>query len=261
MKMTTTYRWAILASAFVLSVPAVAGVITNPDDPRTWQGAGVGTFANLIYGADNAVNRQKVVDEELLDDSIFNPTGFTAAKRVRGGSNSGRSLDTTGTGSYDYVLEGGNLSDYSDFIDDKWFQSNGRPGETVFDLGGPSSYVAVFPTIDHGPLPQEAIESTVYLSNTPDIASSWVQAKYVRVYLEGFHNNLGIKWDGFTYVVTTPDKSYFRYASIIHGGPGALFDDGDDEINGLLGLQAVPEPASLLLLGFGAACVARRKKK
>ena len=29
-----------------------ANFLTNPDDPRNWQGAAVGTFAQLIYGAD-----------------------------------------------------------------------------------------------------------------------------------------------------------------------------------------------------------------
>ena len=52
----------------------------------------------------------------------------------------------------------------------------------------------------------------------------------------------------------------FRFASIIHGGPSALRDDGDDEINGLLGLRGdftpeppneTPEPASILLTGLG----------
>ena len=51
----------------------------------------------------------------------------------------------------------------------------------------------------------------------------------------------------------------------IHGGPGALQSDGDDEINGVMGLQAnfqpppVPEPGTLLLFGLGAAALARRR--
>lgn len=253
---TFTIVLALACSAFALANP-----VTDPNDPRNWQGANVGTFASLIYGSDTLANRQQIIADELLDDSIFNTSGFTPASLVRGAGTTGRSLDLTGTGGYDYLLEGTPGAQAANTIDDLWFQSGNAPGDTVFDLGALSSYCAVFPVIDHGPLPQEAIESTVYLSNTPDIANSWVQAKFVKVYLEGFQPNKGILWDGFTYVVTTPDKSLFRYASIMHGGPGALQSDGDDEINGLLGLRAVPEPTSLLVLSAGVVVLARKRRK
>lgn len=258
--MKLVYHVLVLGGCVATSV-AQAALLTDPNDSRTWQDAGVGTFAQLIYGSDTLANRQQIIDDQLLDDSIFNPTGFTAATAVRGINTVGHSTDLTGTGSYDYVVDGSGDVTYANEIDNKWFQSGGAPGDTVFDLGGLSSYVAVFPTIDHGPLPLEAIESTVFLSNTPNDASSWVQAKYTRVFLEGFHSNLGIKWDGFTYVVTTPDKSLFRYASIMHGGPGALQSDGDDEINGMLGLQAVPEPGTYAVLGLGTLLLLKRRKK
>jgi hypothetical protein len=56
---------------------------------------------------------------------------------------------------------------------------------------------------------------------------------------------LGIKWDGFVYAVGTGTSDKFRYASIIHGGPGALINDGDDEINGVLGLDVNFRPPSV----------------
>ena len=64
-------------AAFAASLPAQAALITDPNDPRTWQGAGVGTFAQLFYGADNLANRTLVVNNKLLDDSFFNASGFT----------------------------------------------------------------------------------------------------------------------------------------------------------------------------------------
>ena len=48
----------------------------------------------------------------------------------------------------------------------------------------------------------------------------------------------------------------FRYASIIHGGPGALINDGDNEINGILGTGAdftIPEPTGFMILAVGLA--------
>ncbi|MBL8088043.1 MAG: PEP-CTERM sorting domain-containing protein [Chthonomonas sp.] len=250
----------VLACALVSACAANATLLTNPDDPRTWQGASVGTFAELYFGSNTLANRQQVITQGLLDDGLFNASGFTAASLLRGGGTAGRSLDNTGTGSYDYVIEG-TVPVAANSIDDKWFQSDGQVGQTVFDLGGLSSFCAVFPVIDHGPLPQESIESTVYLSNDHNDPASWVQAKVVRVWLEGFHPILGVHWDGFTYVVTTPNQTPFRYASIIHGGPGALISDGDDEINGLMGLRTVPEPSTLFAFGGLVAFLATRRKK
>ncbi|MFW5426864.1 MAG: VPLPA-CTERM sorting domain-containing protein, partial [Methylophagaceae bacterium] len=125
----------------------------------------------------------------------------------------------------------------------------------VWDFGYNASKAAVFNSIDHGPLPGEAIESTVYLSNDQ---INWTEAVVERVWMEGFHSNTGILWDGFVYAVGTGTTDTFRFASVIWGGPGALRSDGDNEINGLLGLDnnfqvpnAVPIPAAIWLFGSG----------
>jgi len=247
----------ISVAALSAAVVSHATLVTDPNDPRNWQGATVGTFAQMIYGADTLANRTAVVTSGLLDDSHFDSTGFTAAHLLFGAQGSGTSLDLTGTGSYDYVTPG--PANAGDLIDEHWIQTSGTIGGTVWDLGGDSSYAAIMPTIDHGPLPQEALESTVYLSNDQ---INWVQASTVRVSLEGFHANHGIVWDGFTFVVTTPNHDLFRYASIIHGGPGSYWSDGDNEINGVLGLRGVvPEPSSLMAFGSLAAMTILRRRR
>ena len=247
---------------------AMAALITDPDDPRSWQGATVGTFANLIYGSDTLANRQQVVDNQLLDDGLFDFTGATAATMIStvGLGIPGRSLDTTGTGSYAWDRPGGTNEAAGNAIDNLWVQTGNGIGDAVWDLGAPSTKAAIFNTIDHGPLPGEAIEATVYLSNDQ---VTWTQAVTERVWLEGFELNLGILWDGFAYAVGTGTNDTFRYASIIWGGPGALLSDGDNEINGVLGLDSdftpsvVPVPAAVWLFGtalVGFVGFSRRRK-
>ena len=69
----------------------------------------------------------------------------------------------------------------------------------VFDLGGPSNKVVLFPINDHGPQPCESVEYTVYLTDNPlsrELIDSptttgadpkkWNRAKLSRLFLEGW---------------------------------------------------------------------------
>jgi len=199
----------LAAAALLLSQSALGALVTNPNDPRTWQGAHVGTFADLFFTGDNAANRQQVVDNALLDDSIFNTAGFTAAPLIQCNgcitppTQAGKSLDTTGTGSYGYIYPSDQDRAFGgSHIDQYWIQTGNIIGGAVWDLGPNASTAVIFNTIDHGPLPQEAIESTVYLSNDQ---LNWVEAETQRVWLEGYLSITGILWDGFVYAVGTPN--------------------------------------------------------
>jgi hypothetical protein len=268
-------RTLVPIAAILLAQSAHAALITDPNDPRNWQGATVGTFAALFYGADTLANRQQVVNNQLLDDGIFNPAGFTAAPLIQcvacitsNPAQSGRSLDTDGTlaDPYAYVFPGpANRATAASNIDQDWIQTGNLIGGAVWDLGPNASTAVIFNTIDHGPLPQEAIESTVYLSNA--VAGPWTEAATKRVWLEGYLANLDVLWDGFVYAVGTTSGENFRYASITWGGPGALLNDGDNEINGVMGAtgtftppNGAPEPGTLALFAAAllAACFRRR---
>jgi len=254
--MKTLIKLSVACLFITLAMPTQAVLVTNPNDPRSWQGATVGTFANLYFGADNATTRQQVIDAQLLDDGIFDTTGYSAATLISPGGTGGclgTSFDTSGTGSYAYSCNNSDVYATANSIDNTWFQTSGVVGNTVFDLGFDATKAALFNVIDHGPIPQESIESTVYLSND---LSTWTQAVVERVWLEGFESNTNILWDGFTYAVGTGTSDTFRYASVTWGGPGALIADGDNEINGLMGLRAdytqnIPEPSALVLLSLG----------
>lgn len=258
----------VLLLSTLLLVPRIAGSapITDPDDPRTWQGASIETF-RVLFGY---ATRQDLVNANLLDDGVFPPTaaysttfvlpsapcgtqpaGIAAPTYI--GTVQGCSGYSNDPASYAYSCGGATVEEYGargNCLDMWWLQDGGDgdvPTGNVWDLGGPSNQTAVFPIIDHGPLPQEAIEYTVYLSNNPnattvgtDGSTQWVLATLDKVYLEGWIST----WiaDGFTTVWRLGGGQTFRYVNVVSGGVGSIQHDGDDEIDTVIGLTSGGEP-------------------
>ncbi|MEZ4302193.1 MAG: DNRLRE domain-containing protein, partial [Polyangiaceae bacterium] len=260
---------AALSVVAGLAARAEALPLTSPSDPRNWQGATITTFKNLYGFASN----QAVIDAGLLDDGVFptcmdlaafpGPTGAPCGPHTACMTKA-TVISTAVTGcsgysyqasSWAYTCGGATQADFNErgrCLDMWWIQDTGNNDlnksiTTVWDLGGPSNQVAVFPIIDHGPMPQEAIEYTVYLSNNPaavvagaDGTTQWVKAQIVKVYLEGWHP--GWIADGFTTVWQLPGGQTFRYVAVPAGGPDALVVDGDHELDTVLGLTFGGEP-------------------
>ncbi len=256
----------LLASTLVLPRVAPAAPITDPNDPRSWQGATLETFTFLLGFASN----EALVAAGILDDGVFpntatyastfslanspcltSPPGITPPTYI--GLVQGCSGYSYIPANYGYTCGGASLPDYAArgrCLDMWWIQDLGDGDVTtanLWDLGGPANQVAVFPIIDHGPLPQEAIEYSVFLSNNPnattvglDGSTQWVAAKLDKVYLEGWIST----WiaDGFTTVWRLPGGQTFRYVNVTSGGPASLQHDGDDEIDTVIGLTSGGEP-------------------
>ncbi len=272
--MKTATKVLLLSVMLVSARPSIAAPITNPADPRVWQGATLETFRSLLGYA----TLQDLVNANILDDAIYPvtaayastfslpstpcgsfPTGLVSSYIGQVQGCSGYSYNPA---NYDYTCGGATLSDYSDrgrCLDMWWIQDGGDGDLTsgnVWDLGGQSNQVAVFPIVDHGPLPQEAIEYTVYLSNDPNATvegpdgnTQWVYAALDKVYLEGWIST----WvaDGFTTVWRLPGAQTFRYVNVVSGGRGAIHRDGDDEIDTVIGLTTGGDPVPVSGTSWG----------
>lgn len=97
--------------------------------------------------------------------------------------------------------------------DDRWVQIETTPG--FWDLSTPTSSVFLFPSIDHGPVPYEGVESTVWGSNDPNATfpDNWTLGTLTTIYNEG-RVNLGTprESDDFASLWTFPGT--FRYIAV-----------------------------------------------
>jgi hypothetical protein len=254
----------------LLQLPAHASLITGPSDPNytlAFQGASAQTF-NTVYGftvgtgpGDLKVDTGTFTDPAGLIFGTMYSTGiFPAAgdtfDKIGFGYNCCNEDPATNANARDYKWlqsGGGNTSG---------LQSNDHPWSgTIWDLGGQANQAVVFPIIDHGPLPVEAIEYTVYLTNNPNSTNlaDWSLALLDTVYMQGWEPDTIALADGFTTVWRLPNNQTFRYVSVEAVGSQALppyFGD-EDEIDAVAGLTAegqsvaAPEPGSLMLLACG----------
>jgi hypothetical protein len=276
MRNLLTLRRATLAAALTLSVGATDALadtcLTNPGD----------TVGNPIFGATVATFIGLGIDPTVtcISNSLWtDPAGFVLGNYVSGAEGAGFGYDPTTLGAYNGATLGGAAGNANgrDFY---WVQDTGNGGTfngavggapshgIVWDLGGQANQVAIFVFVDHGPVPQEVLENTAWLSNDPNAADSgWTQASLTHVYGAGWSPDPNIA-DGFVAVYQLPSSATFRYVSVTWGGPGAIQRDGDNEIDAVGGLTeqgggvgGVPEPASALLVGLGLLALGAIRRK
>jgi len=144
----------------------------------------------------------------------------------------------------------GNANTNGDALDGWWSQIFSDGG--WWDLGSAYSSVAVFSSQDHGPYPAEGIEYYLYGTNTLwDNTSLSAAATINCVYLDGWraHNPNedvnGNGWQGDDVSATFHFDNSYRYVKLVAWGGGSFDEPEIDAV------AAVPEPATLFLLGAG----------
>lgn len=251
---------ALLGAGFIATAIAAPCLTNGSDvvgDPVF--GATVNTFVGLGINPNNTC---------IENGTWVDPSGFSLGSYVKGASSKGAGIDNTVLGSYGGYA--GTLAQAANGRDHAWVQNtapNANPGGVagsapsqgiVWDLGGQANQLAVFVFVDHGPVPGEVLENTVWLSNNPNAADvGWIQATLVHVYGDGWSPGSSIS-DGFVAVYQLANQATFQYASVTWGGPGAIVRDGDNEIDAVGGLNfqgggLIPEPTSLALVGLALA--------
>ncbi len=153
------------------------------------------------------------------------PEPFACGTYVRGGENSGYQTDPA---TYDYAMPSPlGISGAGTFADHHWVHSTGT-AFVVFDMGAPVPAAFYIPSIDHGPIPGEAIEATLYgTNNLADAETLWEAGTISDIYVQGVFP----AWISDDYSTRWTFSQSYRYIGIIHGGPGAIVDDGDAEID------------------------------
>jgi hypothetical protein len=277
--MSPKFHLVLTTSLLLLANSAHAAFITGPADPdyaTAFQGASAATFAGLGFTIGTGPTDLKVSIGTYTD-----PSGLIFGNMIAANASAyGTTFDKIGFG---YSIDAANTA-YGNARDYKWVQNTGTNTGTstaldqpwlgtIWDLGGLANQAVVFPIIDHGPLPQEAAEYTVYLTNTPASTNpaDWSLALLDQVYLQGWEADATALADGFTTVWKLGGGATFRYVSLQGVGSQAIqpIAGNEDEIDTVAGLTAegtgvgsVPEPGSLALAGLGLAVLTyvRRRK-
>lgn len=119
---------------------------------------------------------------------------------------------------------------------------------TIWTFAASANEYFVYPTIDHSPLPSEALESSI--QGSFDGGSTWIQGTILEVYELGW-DAVGVPDDGATrWSFNTPVNMVSMVVGLNQGTYS--YGDGDYEIDAVMQTR-VPEPSSYVLTLCGLA--------
>ncbi len=158
---------------------AVAGVmtVTIMSLAALVGGAGDAIAAHVAY-----VHQTAAGINAMTVPGTIPPASYALGTYVSGGVATGTSPANayawTGDATFDPTA--------ANSLDHHWMQVSTAP--LIMDMGVPTTSAIVFPSIDHGPVPYEALESTVWGSNNPaaPFPAGWTLATMTSVYRDGW---------------------------------------------------------------------------
>jgi hypothetical protein len=159
---------------------------------------------------------------------------------------------------YTYTTPATNPALSGDFVDYEWaHESNSGPtspaNATVWRFGLLATDYLLVPSLDHGPVPFESLEATLWGSS--DGGSTWIKGTLVEVYDQGMTAAVTEDWTS-RWVFSNPVSMVGATAGLIQNNYS--YGDGDTEIDAVL---AVPEPATLALMALCGLAVVRGRRR
>jgi len=114
-------------------------------------------------------------------------------------------------------------------LDHRWLQSTTTP--KVVDFGSPVNTAIVFVAVDHGPFPEEGVESTIWGSNSCDISTfptGWTLGTLTTIWKRGWEDPVACQGqdnaDDFVGQYSFPGAG-FRYVAVHANNSMSIFDD------------------------------------
>ncbi len=198
----------------------------------------------------------------IVDPSLA-PSGISG-QIIGGYEGSGYQTTPLGAPDYDYTQPSPMGADAGELRDFHWIHENSGSGQTDGTAGTKWSFGNLFsyefvldPSIDHDPVPEEAIESTLWGSN--DGGATWVLGTLDRLYAQG--------WDA-TSIEDEPSSHWtfsipVNLVSATSGFSQGTYSylSGDTEIDAVSMVNAVPLPGAVMLgaMGLGMVGLIRRR--